>query len=325
MLFLFLIARVSQYILLPPLIAHCEKRQWFEKEAKRQEQVEYREMLLALRSIVNNPKEQISPSDHGITRKFWFREETKPYQNSRKTSLRKLLQRLLSEFIGTFILVLFFTIMRVEFKLNRLTSLENSLGQGLVVMALVYSLGSVSGAHFNPVVTLIFTLRKTFPLIWLPLYNAVQLLAAIAASGVLRVLYERDAIYGTNAIDLTKISSHVFGFGWETIISFFLLFVVLQTATKGNIIGPLAALAVGSINVVNAIIGNINSSSMNPARTLGPAIINSSEDGRASLWVYIAGPYLGGVIAGIVVTLLNYCNSSEEDEDEEMKMVQGES
>ncbi|CAF4362917.1 unnamed protein product [Didymodactylos carnosus] len=208
-------------------------------------------------------------------------------------------------------------------QLNRLTPLENALGQGLVVVALVYSLGGISGAHFNPVVTLVFTLRRTFPLSWLPLFNAVQLTAAITAGSILRALYKHDAIYGTNAIDPKMLSSNVLGFGWEVIISFFLQFVVLQTATRGSIIGPLAALAVGSVNVVNAIIGDINSSSMNPTRTLGPAIVNSSQDGKASLWVYVAGPYVGGVIAVLIVTLLNFDNSAQDDSSEEMKMAQG--
>ena len=126
------------------------------------------------------------------------------------------------------------------------------------------------------------------------------------------------------SIDLTILSSHLLGFGWETIISFFLQFIVLQTATRGRIIGPLAALAVGSINILNAIVGNINSSSMNPTRTLGPAIVNSSQDNRASLWVYIAGPYLGGVIALIFVSLLNCGNSSKGDKNDEIEMAQGE-
>ncbi|CAF2903644.1 unnamed protein product [Rotaria sp. Silwood2] len=317
--------KIYQYIITPPLVEQCEKQQWFKTEAKHRREIEHQETLLILRSILDSHQEQQSSSNHDMILKLWFEEEPRAYKKEKRASLRKLFQRLLGEFIGTFILVLCYASMRVELKLDRLTTLENALGQGLVIVALVYSLGGISGAHFNPVVTLVFTLQKTFPLLWLPVYNAVQLTAAIAASGVLRALYKQDAIYGTNAIDLTILSSYALGFFWEIITSFFLLFVVLQTATRGSIIGPLAALAVGSINILTAIIGNINSSSMNPTRTLGPAIVNSSQDDRASLWVYMAGPYLGGVIAVIFVTLLNCGKSSSQDEDdEEMKMAQGE-
>ena len=302
----------------------CEKQEWFKDEAKRRREVEHREMLFASRYILDSRQNQRLFTDDDMNSKLWLDEEPREYKKNTKAAVRKLFQRLLGEFIGTFILVFCCASMRVETMLNRLLPLENALGQGLLLVALIYSLGGISGAHFNPVVTLVFTLRGTFPIAWLLLYNVVQIVAAIAAGGVLSALYKNDAIFGTNAIDLTILSSHTLGFAWETITSFFLVFVVLQTATRGKVIGPLAALAVGSINVLDGIVGDINSSSMNPIRALGPAIVNSSQDNRASLWVYIAGPYLGGVIAVVLVTALNWGSSPPEDSIAEMKMAQGE-
>ena len=302
----------------------CEKQQWYQDEAKRRQEGQRREMLFAARSILESRQKQRLLTDDDVSLKLYFGEELRVYKKNTKAAIRKLFQRLLGEFIGTFMLVFCCASMRVESVLNRLTSLENALGQGLLLVALIYSLGGISGAHFNPVVTLVFTLRGSFPIVWLPLYNIIQLTAAISASGVIRALYREDSIYATNVVDPQIISSNSLGFGWETINSFFLIFVVLQTATRGSVIGPLAALAVGSINALNGIIGNISSSSMNPARTLGPAIINSSQDDRASLWIYIVGPYLGGVIAVIFVTALNWGTSLQEDDLEEIRMAQGE-
>ena len=161
-----IIERIANYIITPPLIEQYEKEQWLKEEAQCRGEVQG--------------------------------QESKSYKKDNKDSLRKFFQRLLSEFIGTFILVLCYTSMRVELKLNRLGAVENALGQGLIVVALVYALGGISGAHLNPVVTFAFTLRGTFPLVWLLFYNIIQLTAAITAGGVLHALCGENAIYGTN-------------------------------------------------------------------------------------------------------------------------------
>lgn len=314
---------MNDRIIIPSLIEECEKQQWLKEQAKHQREVQQQETLIGLRSILDIYQRQESSSNQNMNIKFCFDKEPKLYKKNKKDSLRRFFQRLLGEFIGTFILVFCCACLRIEFKLNCISSLENTLGQGLIITALIYSLGGLSGAHFNSVVTLVFTLRRVFPLAWLPFYNIIQLTAGIAACGVLHALYKENAVCGTNSLDLTIVSSYPLGLVWEMIISFFLIFIVLQTATRGNVIGPLAALAVGSINILNPIIGNINSSSTNPIRTLGPAIVNSSEDNKASLWIYIAGPYLGGMIVFIFVTLLNCGKSSEEHNSDEMEMAQG--
>lgn len=314
---------ISDRIITPPMIEENEKQKWLKDKEQYQRDVQQQQTLVGLRTILDMHQRQESLSNDNIIIQLHLDKEPQLYKKNSKNSFRKFLQRLLGEFIGTFILIFCCASLRVEFKMNRINSIENTLGQGLIITALIYSLGGLSGAHFNPVVTLVFTLRRVFPLAWLPFYNIVQLTASIAAGGVLHALYKDDAVYGTNSIDLTIVSSYPIGFVWEIILSFFLILVVLQTATRGSIIGPLAALAVGSINILNPIIGNVNSSSTNPVRTIGPSIINSSEDKKASLWIYIVGPYLGGLIAFIFVTLLNYGHGSKEDNNDEMEMAQG--
>ncbi|CAF0983533.1 unnamed protein product [Didymodactylos carnosus] len=111
------------------------------------------------------------------------------------------------------------------------------------------------------------------------------------------------------------------GLQWEIFLTFCLLLVVLQTAHRGEIIGSQAAIAVSAVIIFNVLIGSTTSSaSMNPFRTLGPALINSSSDGNRSLWIFIIGPLVGGVLALIVVGLLNGFRTKKRSE---FKMAQG--
>jgi aquaporin Z len=109
---------------------------------------------------------------------------------------------------------------------------------------------------------------------------------------------------GTNSVN-TATSSLGNGFKWEVFLTFCLVFVILQTATKAASIGSQAAIAVGSVLAVTSLIGGAESSaSMNPWRTLGPAIINNGPDMRHSLWVFILGPLVGSLVAFAAVTLV---------------------
>jgi aquaporin Z len=215
------------------------------------------------------------------------------------------IRRLFAEFMGTLLVVVGHGTDRLEGKRGWIPDAAGAFSNGLVNVFLIYSLAGLSGAHFNPVVTIAFTCRLVFPLVWVPFYVLAQFCGSLVAGLLLRGLFgDEYAMLATNAIDANNVTV-LGGFKWEIFLTFCLLFVILQTATKAQIIGSEAALAVGAVIAFDCLVGGSTSgSSMNPFRTLGPALINSSTDNNASLWIYIAGPLIGALIATVVVGLL---------------------
>ncbi|KAL0305581.1 UNVERIFIED_CONTAM: Aquaporin NIP1-1 [Sesamum radiatum] len=172
---------------------------------------------------------------------------------------------------------------------------------GLVVMVMVYSVGHISGAHFNPAVTIAFATCKRFPWKQVPAYIAVQVLAATLASGTLRLLFNgrHDHFAGTlpNGSDVQSLVV-------EFIITFYLMFVISGVATDNRAIGELAGLAVGATILLNVMIaGPISGASMNPARSLGPAIVSSNYRG---LWIYMLGPTAGAIAGAWVYNIIRF-------------------
>ncbi|CAF0760124.1 unnamed protein product [Adineta steineri] len=214
-------------------------------------------------------------------------------------------RRLFAEFMGTLLLVVGHGSNRLEGKRGLIPEAAGAFSNGLVNVFLIYSLAGISGAHFNPVVTLAFTCRLVFPFLWVPFYFLAQFCGSLIAGLLLKGLFgDEYALLATNTIDPTNVTV-LGGFGWEIFLTFCLLFVILQTATKAQLIGSEAALAVGAVIAFDCLVGGSTSTaSMNPFRTLGPALINSSTDSNASLWIYIAGPLIGALIAVLVVSLL---------------------
>lgn len=161
----------------------------------------------------------------------------------------------------------------------------------LLVMAMIYVLGPLSGAHFNPVVTLAFALRRDFPWRRVPGYWLVQVVGAVLAVLVLR------AILGPVG-DLGATRPHhgtTAAFGMEIVLTGILLTVILGTATDHHIVGHNAALAVGATIALDGLFAApVSGASMNPARSLGPALV-SGHLGDA--WIYLAGPLLGALAA----------------------------
>ncbi|PON58289.1 Major intrinsic protein [Trema orientale] len=164
---------------------------------------------------------------------------------------------------------------------------------GLVVMVLIYTVGHISGAHFNPAVTIAFASTKRFPLKQAPAYIAAQVVGSTLASGTLRLLFtgKQDHFLGT-----MPAGSDMQSFVIEFIITFYLMFVVSGVATDNRAVGQLAGLAIGSTVLLNVLFaGPISGASMNPARSLGPAIVWKKYKG---LWIYLVSPTLGA-IAGV--------------------------
>lgn len=214
-------------------------------------------------------------------------------------------QKLIAEVLGTFFMM-FAGCAAVIVNLDNekvVTHPGIALVWGLVVMVLVYTLGHISGAHFNPSVTIAHATTSRFPLKEVPAYIIAQLVGSILASGVLRLLFngKKDHFIGT-----LPTGSDWQAFVIEFIITFYLMFVVSGVATDNRAIGELAGLAVGSTVLLNVIFaGPISGASMNPARSLGPAIIHNEYKG---IWIYMAAPILGAVAGTWVYHCIRYTN-----------------
>jgi aquaporin NIP len=198
-----------------------------------------------------------------------------------------------SEIVGTFALVFAGTgaIVVDAVSGGAVTHVGVSLTFGLIVMAMIYALGDVSGAHLNPAITIGFYLagrirgRLVIP------YILSQLAGAFLASGALLALFGNRASLGAT-IPAGSIAQ---SFGFEVILTALLMFVVLCVSTGSRELGAVAGIAVGGIVGLEALFaGPICGASMNPARSIAPAIVSGNLH---ALWVYIAAPILGAAIA----------------------------
>ncbi|KAF1881952.1 hypothetical protein Lal_00038596 [Lupinus albus] len=235
-------------------------------------------------------------------------------------------QKLLAEVLGTYFMM-FAGCGAVVVNLDNekvVTHPGISIAWGLVVMVLVYTLGHISGAHFNPAVTIAHASIKRFPLKEVPLYIVAQVIGSLLASGTLRLVFngKENQFIGTipSGSDLQAVVI-------EFIITFYLMFVVSGVATDNRAvgfnyqgvplllgygksgesqIGELAGLAVGSTVCLNVLFaGPITGASMNPARSLGPAIMYNEYK---SIWVYMVSPILGAVSGTWVYHFIRYTN-----------------
>lgn len=201
-----------------------------------------------------------------------------------------------AEFIGTFALVFAGTgaIMTNEISSGQVTHVGVSLTFGLIVMAMIYALGHISGAHINPAVTIAFALTKHFPWKNVPIYCFFQIAGAICASLLLKASLGSHAGLGATLPSGSEGQSFVV----ELMLTFFLMFVVMSVATDVRAIGHAAAIAIGSSVALEAIFaGPITGASMNPARSFGPALVGWTWD---SQWVYWVAPTVGAAAAAFI-------------------------
>ncbi|CAO2194101.1 unnamed protein product [Urochloa humidicola] len=175
---------------------------------------------------------------------------------------------------------------------------------GLVVMVLVYSVGHISGAHFNPAVTVAFATCGRFPWKQVPSYAAAQVLGSTLASLTLRVVFGGGTAAHEHFFGTAPAGSDAQAVALEFVISFYLMFVVSGVATDNRAIGELAGLAVGATVLLNVLFaGPITGASMNPARTLGPAIVAGRYK---TIWVYVVGPVCGTVAGAWAYNLVRF-------------------
>jgi MIP family channel proteins len=169
---------------------------------------------------------------------------------------------------------------------------------GLIIMAMIYAVGHVSGAHFNPAVTLAFAAARHFPPRRVPVYFAAQMLGAVAASLTLRAMFGNVAALGAT---LPRGSARQ-SFALELVLTAFLMFVIMAVATDVRAVGQAAAIAIGGTVGLEALFaGPISGASMNPARSLAPALVSGTWDAQ---WLYVAGPVIGALLGAFAYSLL---------------------
>jgi aquaporin Z len=204
-------------------------------------------------------------------------------------------RRLFSEAWGTFLLVVVASGAGVVGAISSgaVTLSMRVVAPGVMVMAIIYFMGSVSGAHLNPAVTLAFAARGNFPWGRVPGYIMVQCVGGLSASALLRIMFGNVAHLGATVPGpgVTEVVALIM----EVLLTAGLVSTILGTASGARNIGSNGALAVGGyIALAGLWAAPISGASMNPVRSLAPDLV--SGDMKAS-WVYVAGPIIGAIIA----------------------------
>jgi aquaporin Z len=224
------------------------------------------------------------------------------------------MRKLSAEAFGTFVLVFAGTgaIVVNEASSGAVTHVGVSLTFGLVVLALIHSLGDVSGCHVNPAVTLGFWISGRFPASKVPGYLVAQAAGALAASASIRLLFPESATLGATL----PVGGVARSFFLEAGLTLFLMFVILGVSTGAKEKGLFAGVAVGSVIGMEALFaGPVCGASMNPARSLGPAVASGRFE---HLWLYLTAPPLGAALA---VALSGYLHGGGEEAEDEADPV----
>lgn len=206
-----------------------------------------------------------------------------------------LLRRVGAELIGTYALVTAGCgAIMVNGATGALTHVGVALTFGLVIMVMIAATGHLSGAHFNPAVTLAFALTRHFPWREAPAYALGQLSGAVAGALTLRALLGTTASLGATLPSGSTMQS----LGLEVLLTAVLMFVIISVATDTRAVGQLAALAIGGTVALDALWGGpISGASMNPARSFGPALVAGAWRDH---WIYWVGPLIGASLGGLI-------------------------
>ncbi len=200
----------------------------------------------------------------------------------------------LAEFLGTFALVFAGC---GAIAVGRLEATGIAMAFGLAIAVAIYGLGHISGAHFNPAVSVGFALGRHFPWARVATYSLVQVAGAIAGAGLLRWTL------GDVPLGVTRSSVGVpAAIAWEVVLTALLMLVITAVATDTRAVGQAAALAIGGTVALAALVGGpVTGASLNPARSIGPALV--SGDLR-DLWIYLAGPVIGAAAGSLLYAFL---------------------
>lgn len=219
-----------------------------------------------------------------------------------------LTRKIGAEFVGTFILIFAATagpIVNEKYG-GAETLIGNAACSGLAVMIVILSTGHISGAHLNPALTIAFATLRHFPWIQVPAYIAAQVSGSICASFALKGVFHP---FMSGGVTVPHVSTGQ-AFALEFLITFNLLFVVTSVATDTRAVGELAGIAVGATVMLNILVaGPSSGASMNPVRTLGPAI---AAGNYKSIWIYLVAPMLGGIAGAGIYSLVKLRGEEEQ-------------
>lgn len=221
------------------------------------------------------------------------------------------MKKLIAELVGTFSMVFCGCgAMTVnEITGGAVTHVGIAITWGLIVMAMIYAFGEISGAHFNPAVTIGFAFAKRFSWKDVPMYITFQILGAFLAIIILWVLFPESQSFGhtypADGFEPFK------AFILELLLTFFLMVVIINVSTGSKEIGTMAAIAVGAVILLEAMFaGPMTKASMNPARSLAPAVISGNLQ---HLWLYLTAPVIGAILAVISCKLVKDDQCCNED------------
>jgi aquaporin Z len=205
------------------------------------------------------------------------------------------MKKLAAELFGTFALVFAGTgAIVIDGVYGGVSHVGVALTFGLIVLAMIYAVGDVSGAHLNPAVTLGFFLARRFQARWVVPYVLSQCAGALLASAVLRRLFSEHPTLGVTQPAGPAVQSFVL----EGVLTLLLMFVILSVSTGAKEKGVMAGVAVGAVIGLEAMFaGPVCGASMNPARSLAPAVVSGHLE---SLWIYLTAPVLGAGLAVLV-------------------------
>ena len=215
----------------------------------------------------------------------------------------------ISEFIGTFAMIFCGTgAMTInEITGGDVTHVGIGITWGLIVMAMIYAFGEISGAHFNPAVSIAFAYAKKFSWKEVPKYIFFQVAGAFAASLLLMWLFPESELLGATipTVDVWR------AFVLELILTFFLMVVIINVSTGSKEVGMMAGIAIGSVVLLEALFaGPITNASMNPARSLAPNIVSGNIK---ELWLYILAPIIGALLAVVSCKFVKHENCCDEE------------
>jgi aquaporin NIP len=203
------------------------------------------------------------------------------------------MRKYLAEIIGTFALVFCGTgaIIINQESAGAITHAGIAVTFGLIVSAMIYALGDISGAHLNPAVTIAFWIAKKFPAKEILPYLISQAIGAFIASGILKFLFPASQMLGATMPTGSESQSFIL----ELILTFILMFVIIHVATGSREQGMFAGIAIGSVVLLEAMFaGPICGASMNPVRSVAPAVVSGHLE---HLWIYLVAPVAGALLA----------------------------
>jgi len=199
----------------------------------------------------------------------------------------------ISEFLGTFALIFCGTGAMVinEVTGGAVSHVGIAITWGFIVIAMIYAYGDISGAHFNPAVSIAFAVAKKFSWKEVPKYILAQTLGALLASITLKFLFPESEILGATIPTIEPLRAFVL----EIILTFILMLTIINVSTGSKEVGIVAGIAIGGVVLLEAMFaGPVTNASMNPVRSLAPALVSGKLE---HLWLYLTAPIIGAILA----------------------------